>query len=456
MPLRLWIVGLLTIAGLGLGSPGNADETFPLVPPDVVFPTSIEMPPGEAKDGEDKQNSTEESLKEFQSTLDQFETKLDGLDEKLTITSRDKEWSLTVFGAMTGEMIYASQRPVLPSAIVLISPSTGRNTPTYEIHAKQSSLGLALKGPEIFGMESGAGVVTFFFGEVFLADQQGLFIPRAYGELKNEDWRFAFGALGDVINPRLPGTLDFNHAQAAGNLGYFRGQFRAEHYIHFDDEAQLTLQLGLGNPITTSFTRNIRNLVEDNGWPNVETRVMLGMGPTSKRGPLEMRPLEFGISGLVGQIRRSGIDGAVFNVWAIGADARLELTDYCGLKAEFFHGQAIGNYNAAIVQIFNPFTLQAIRTVGGWGEFYVHWTDNLRSHFAAGVDDPVNSTLSPGLPTRNQFAFANLIWDATKSLEIGFEVARWQTDYTPGAQLGNLPLMDNAAMIYRTRVMLKF
>ena len=108
------------------------------------------------------------------------------------------------------------------------------------------------------------------------------------------------------------------------------------------------------------------------------------------------------------------------------------------------------------MQIFNPVTLEAIRTVGGWGEFYVHWTDNLRSHIGAGVDDPLNRTLSPGLPTRNQFAFANLIWDASKSLEIGFEVGRWETDYTPGGRFGSRFLSDNAAMIYRTRVMLKF
>ena len=66
---------------------------------------------------------------------------------------------------------------------------------------------------------------------------------------------------------------------------------------------------------------------------------MLGLGPVSNRGPLKLRPFEIGISGLAGQIRRTGNQAALFDVWAIGADARLELTEYCGLKAEFFTGR---------------------------------------------------------------------------------------------------------------------
>jgi len=145
----------------------------------------------------------------------------------------------------------------------------------------------------------------------------------------------------------------------------------------------------------------------------------------------------------------------ILDVWALGADARMAITDWFGVKGEFFTGQCIGNYNAAILQINND-KFDPIRSTGGWGEFYVYWNQGLHSHFGYGIDDPLDSTVLPGLlaarPVRNQFAFANIIWDVTQSLEVGFEVSRWETSYANVTPID----IDNHAMIYHTRVRLKF
>ena len=76
--------------------------------------------------------------------------------------------------------------------------------------------------------------------------------------------------------------------------------------------------------------------------------------------------------------------------------------------------------------------------------------------FGYGIDDPLDNTLLPGLAaariTRNDFFFGNLIWDVTPNLELGFEVSHWETSY-----LNITPIdVDNSAMIYHTRVRLKF
>ncbi len=47
---------------------------------------------------------------------------------------------------------------------------------------------------------------------------------------------------------------------------------------------------------------------------------------------------------------------------------------------------------------------------------------------------------------------ANIIWDVTRSLEIGFEVSRWETSYANVTPFD----IDNDAWIYHTRVRLKF
>ncbi len=320
-----------------------------------------------------------EALLQLQTGVHQLQAGVEQLGKNLKVTTLDKDWGIAIFGSLTGEMLFAEQRPVIPSGIVLIAPDFGRDTPTFAVHAKQSQLGAAFQGPKIGSFQSSGLLLTYFYGEDYLADQPGFFIVRGYGELKNESWRIAFGTEADVSNPLAPGTLDFNKGQSAGNFGYFRGQFRLEHYSHLGCNAQVTTQLALGNPITTSFNSGVRNLVESNGWPNVDGRIALGLGPVSQKGGVKSRPFELGFSGLVGELRRTGTPSNIYQVWSFGTDLKIAFTEDIGIKGEFFHGQALGNYNAAINQIFNPLTLGPIRSTGGWGEIYVNWTDCLHS-----------------------------------------------------------------------------
>ena len=142
-------------------------------------------------------------------------------------------------------------------------------------------------------------------------------------------------------------------------------------------------------------------------------------------------------------------------MWAFGSDVRLAVTESFGIKGEFFTGQSIGNYNAAILQINNDL-FGPIRSTGGWGELYVYWNRCMHSHFGYGIDDPLDSTATPGLvaarPIRNEFYFGNIIWDITKSLELGFEISHWETSYANVTPLD----IDNKAMVYHSRVRLKF
>ena len=269
--------------------------------------------------------------------------------------------------------------------------------------------------------------------------------------------RLLFGRAGDLISPRRPGTIDFNSGRNAGNVGFTRGQFRVERYLRPTDNMQLTTQFALCNPIATAYNGQLSSLVEDNGWPLLEGRVVFGVGPASKRFGVETRRYEFGASGALGQLRHVALgDSDMFDVWLVGLDAKADLNEWCGVRGEFFSGQALGNLNGSILQIFDPETMEEVRTIGGWADFRINWTKRLRSYLGFGIDNPLNSTVAPGRPTRNAFAFANLIFDITTYSEIGFEVARWNTDYAPAPNLGNNAPGDNDAMIYRTRVVLRF
>ena len=210
-----------------------------------------------------------------------MQTELQQLAKNLTVSTVDKNWKIGIFGSLTGEMLFADSRPILPTGIVLVSPDFGKDTSTFAAHGKSSSIGAVFIGPEIRGLKSGGTILSYFYGEQFLNDQTGFYVVRGFGELKNAFQRISFGLQGDLINPLSPTTLNFNSGNGAGNLGYFRGGVRFERFLHFNQLCQLTLQIGLTNPITTAFTgfsdNPPLNILEDNGWPNLELRAAIGL-----------------------------------------------------------------------------------------------------------------------------------------------------------------------------------
>src|SRR5262249_10105845 len=112
---------------------------------------------------------------------------------------------------------------------------------------------------------------------------------------------------GDVLKScRLAGSTPFSRLAASGNAGAYRGQARIERFLHPSENAQVTLTADLSEPVPTILTPNLE-LTEDNGWPNVEARVALALGPLVGEGPLATRPFEWGVSGLVGQIRTTEV-----------------------------------------------------------------------------------------------------------------------------------------------------
>jgi X-X-X-Leu-X-X-Gly heptad repeat protein len=392
-------------------------------------------------------------MQQLQSGVEQLSAGVEELGKNLTVTTANKEYGakIALFGAFSGEMLFAEERPVIPSAITLIAPDFGNDTQTGEVHAKSSFLGAAVIGPQVGSFQVGGLGLAYFYGEIVDRDVPGLFLARLYGELKNDFWRFSVGLDGDVVVPLAPTTINWSIANGVGNMGYQRAQFRVERYICPYDNSQWTLQFALTDPTVTSFADFdlLEGLQESNGWPNLEGRVVWGWGPRCELAGETKRTVEVGLSGVVGELRRTGLGPpAIADVWACGLDAEVRFTDRIGFKGELFTGQTIGTYNAAIVQNFNA-NREGIRSSGGWGEVYVYWTPCLHSHFGYCIDNPRDSDLTQGLPRRNELVFGNIIWDMTRSIELGFELSHWDTEYMA-------PLQGNDSMVYHTRVRIKF
>ena len=271
--------------------------------------------------------------------------------------------------------------------------------------------------------------LAMFYNDNVIADQYGFLPLLAWGELKNENWRFSAGLQFDVFNPGAPTVLPFSALCASGNSGNaFRGQLRLERFLNPSECTQWTIQAALSEPISSTIDPSFR-LSEDNGWPNVEARVALGLGAA---GPDKSRPLELGVSGVAGELRTTPPqpgNRVVAGVWGTGGDLRWRINEVLGVAGEVYTGQTLGTYSGAVLQNVNTITLHGIRSSGGWLEMFVYWMPCLHSHFGYGVDDPIDGDVGPTGPVRNETIFCNVLWDMTQSVRFGLEFTWRETAY---------------------------
>ena len=372
-------------------------------------------------------------------------------------TSEPANFNFRIFGKATLDAIYNERRPQAPGVPFYLVPTVanGFSQNTMDVNARQSQLGVAFTGPMIGPFQSGGRISAVFFDSTILADRNGFLLQQSYGELFNDHWRFAAGLQLDVFAPGLPTVLPFSGLGGSGSVGNtITGQIRVEHFVPVGSDSQLTLQAAVSEPFS-SYNLPDTQLDEDNGWPNVEGRIAFGWGQPAPVGIglVTQRPLEVGVSGVTGQLRRTAQPPAaprrvVSDVWGAAVDWRVNLARLSGtngdfgLKGEAYTGQALGTYNGSILQTLDAVTWQPIRSWGGWVEGFVYWTPGLHSHVGFGFDE-TNPNDITGIPntdfgrTYNSTLWSNLIWDVNKAFRLAFEVTYRETRYKEPTNLPN-------------------
>jgi hypothetical protein len=346
------------------------------------------------------------------------------------VNNLNPAWRVMIGGAITADALYNSARPVAPGTPFFLAPRGPFDDDTFDIHARATSIYLAAIGPRIGEFQAGGLIMFCLYNDNLAADRYGFLPYQAFGELKNETWRFAAGLQMDIFSPVLPTVLPFSLLEASGNTGIFRGQFRVERFFRPANDEQITFTAGVSDPNPTLVNNDV--LTEDNGWPDFEARAAWGVGAPRMVGLVPMRPFEVGVSGVVGEIRNTVLASPariVADVWGAAADYRWRINEVGGFQGEIFTGQGLGPYGGGIFQSVNSATFNAAHASGGWLEVYCYLTPCLHTHWGYGIDDPRNADLALTQIARNETVWANLVWDVTQSLRLGFEITFRDTDY---------------------------
>ncbi len=431
---------------------------MPSVPPPAESPGFAESAPtsesGQAVVG---YGSPQDSTT---TTPNDLSAKVDELSKKLTVTTGNENFQLQVGGKVVADFVFGTNRPIAAGTPFFLAPGSavGFEQQSFEAHARQSQLYAKFTGPTVGGFQTGGLFLAAFYDVNLIADQYGFLPLEAFGELRNEKWRFAAGLQFDIFNPLVPTVLPLTLLSATGNTGNsYRGQARVVRFFRLSDRSQVRLQGGISEPVGTFFDSAVGLLSEDNGWPNVEGRLAVELGPLGE-GPLPVRPFEFGVSGVVGQLRNTEATSletatrVVADVWGIGADLRWAITERFGIRAEGNLGQALGTYGGAILATVNPDTFAGVRSSGGFGEVYYYLVpEALHVHFGYGIDDPVDQDLGGLQLRRNEIFYTTFLWNVNESIRLGFQTSYRESTY-PDSPL----LPDNDGVIFHTQVSFSF
>lgn len=341
------------------------------------------------------------------------------------------------YGTLWGSMSYDSQRARTGDYCLWIeSQSTHVGEPDASVDARSTRLGFDLFGPGIPCLgdaKIGGKVEIDFQGYYLTRNKPGLLLRHAYMEAKDEDFRLLVGQTWDVISPLGIPTLNYTAGSAVGNLAYRRAQFRAERYFAMSDTQMFTLQGSVNANVVTDFVGETGTSADVGPYPDFQARAAYTLG---QRSGCDVPPIVIGIGGHVGEQDfdfRTGATpdlGVEARTWSACADFYVPITARWGFQGEFFTGENLSNYMGGILQGVDRVTHKGIHATGGWADIWFKWRPDLCSHTGYALDDPANGDLvAASSRTYNQMIYTNLLFDATKNLQVGMEVDVWKTHY---------------------------
>jgi len=305
---------------------------------------------------------------------------------------------------------------------------------------RQTTLGLEFFGPRTIlgGKVHGDVYMDFAAGAAPLAQEFRL----RTGSIRI-DWptrHFLVGVEKPIFNPRDPTSLaqvTLSPLSGAGNLWLWLPQAWFQQDVAFGRSTGLRARVGVletheTNPYdTTTFTGSLSP-----ARPGLEGRFELYHNFDDTRR-LEFAP---GFHTSTTHVNGFSIPSKVFSLdWFFNPWRKLEFT------GAFYSGQNVSNLGTGAInqgyQLYRSYYqthVQAIETMGGWGQFTVHATNRVDLHLFTGQQDDENHQLGAGDIGKNLMYGANIFFRLAPNVFLAPEISQLRTVYLArGVRINN-------------------
>jgi hypothetical protein len=296
---------------------------------------------------------------------------------------------------------------------------------------RQTSLGLAVSAPQVFGGSFHGDLDVDFFGgqqpstggrtfPLLRLRTARAMVKWTHGELMiGQDAPLI--ASGNPTSLAALGTPDF---AGAGNLWLWLPQVRAG--LETGGAVSLGIQGAVlaptsGDPANVFDTDD--DAAEHSSRPYLQGRVHVRWGADDMAG-------DIGVGVHQGWLATKG--DSLLTSSAVAVDFKLPLTRWFELRGEGYRGQALKGLGGGGIGQGTGLNGVPVHDEGGWAQ--VNFKPSLRLLIGAGygMDDPRDSDLGPGSRLKNLVREAHIHLRPGGPFVVGFEYRRLETTYSTG------------------------
>ncbi len=344
-------------------------------------------------------------------------------EQESWLSFKHNDWSFEVYGYVMLDAAYDTQQTFNGDFARYVLPQSSSPDDQLSFTARQTRLGFNVRGPAFDDWKPGARIETDFYGD-YSSNTPTLRLRLAYADLQNDNWHLTVGQDWDALVVALPKTVNFAVYYNQGALWSRRPQIKAE-WTHPVGDGTLKLRGAVAGAESGDIDGGGQPDGDDSGVPNFEGTVAYEFPVQDDLKATVALGGAWGREAFhIGGGAEKNYDTAVGMFTGI-----LDWKNKAKLLGSVWAGKNVAGFGGGIGQSVNLALMTPIASRGGWVQLQTFPADKWNWNVAFGLDDPVDSDLSPGMRSFNMDASTSLFYQVTSYLTLALEYSFLKTDY---------------------------
>jgi hypothetical protein len=344
------------------------------------------------------------------------------------------KYHATLYGYLKLDAAYDTHQTANGDLAFHVVPKPeGRSDPQFNMTARESRLGLRLVAAETADWLA-AGT---FEADLYGGGSANSPVPRlrlAFADLTRGGWSLRAGQDWDTFISVIPRSLDFSTLAHQGALGLRRAQLRATRWFGEPGEHRWETRWALARTIGQDLDGGGTDDGVDAATPTFQWNV-LQHGPTGWRA---------GVSGHFGREMVDVVGSAArherYDTWSLIISWAAPVGERWLFAGSLWTGSNLDTYFGGVGQGVNRALGTSIAARGGFVQAVFNPTSTWNLNFTAGLDDPDDRHLSPGMRSFNRHLSVSAYWQWNPAVCWAFQLTHLTTGYASAADADALRL----------------